>query len=77
MLKKVKSFLFNPEKRTIFLAQHGFYNNMSDEKFLKKQFKNVFGYELNLDNPETFNEKLQWLKLYDRKDKYTELVDKY
>nr|WP_289130582.1 ATP-grasp fold amidoligase family protein [uncultured Clostridium sp.] len=50
---------------------------MSDEKFLKKQFKNVFGYELDLENPITYSEKLQWLKLFDRNPKYTKLVDKY
>lgn len=33
--------------------------------------------KLNLDNPKTFNEKLQWLKLYDRKPEYTKMVDKY
>ncbi len=33
--------------------------------------------ELNLENPQTFNEKLQWLKLYDRKPEYTVMVDKY
>jgi len=35
------------------------------------------GKKLNLDNPKTFNEKLQWLKLYDRNPLYTTLVDKY
>lgn len=34
------------------------------------------GKKLNLDNPQTFNEKLQWLKLYDRKPIYTLMVDK-
>ena len=33
--------------------------------------------KLNLKNPQTFNEKLQWLKLYDRKPEYTQMVDKY
>lgn len=33
--------------------------------------------KLDLDNPKTFNEKLQWLKLYDRKDEYTMMSDKY
>ena len=33
--------------------------------------------KLNLKNPETYNEKLQWLKLYDRKPEYTKMVDKY
>ena len=31
----------------------------------------------NLKNPETFNEKLQWLKLHDRKPEYTTMVDKH
>ncbi len=35
------------------------------------------GKKLNLGQPETFNEKLQWLKLYDRKPEYTTMVDKY
>jgi hypothetical protein len=33
--------------------------------------------ELDFENPQTFNEKLQWLKLYDRKPEYTMMVDKY
>lgn len=77
ILKGIKTFLFNKEKRTIFLAQHGFFNSMSDEDFLKMQFKNVFGYDLDLENPETYSEKLQWLKLNDRNPRYVELVDKY
>lgn len=36
-----------------------------------------FGYWMDLDNPSTFNEKLQWLKLYDRQSVYIKLVDKY
>jgi hypothetical protein len=35
------------------------------------------GKALNLKNPQTFNEKLQWLKLYDRRPEYTMMVDKY
>ena len=35
------------------------------------------GTPLHLDAPQTFNEKLQWLKLYDRKPEYTMMVDKY
>ena len=48
----------------------------SDRKFLEALFPLRVGYKLNLDNPKTFNEKLQWLKLYDRKPKYTQMVDK-
>ncbi|MCD1161129.1 ATP-grasp fold amidoligase family protein [Peribacillus frigoritolerans] len=46
-------------------------------KVLKKTFKKRVGYELNLQNPITFNEKLQWLKLYDHNSDYTKMVDKY
>ena len=53
------------------------YHRMSDEKFLKKKFRYSLGYELNLNNPQTFNEKLQWLKLYDHRPEYTTMVDKY
>ena len=34
-------------------------------------------YPLDLDNPQTYNEKLQWQKLYDRRPEYTKMVDKY
>lgn len=35
------------------------------------------GLELNLDDPKTFNEKIQWLKLYDSTPLKTQLADKY
>ncbi|MBQ3070261.1 MAG: hypothetical protein IJD12_01050 [Tidjanibacter sp.] len=49
----------------------------SDEKYLKKLFRLSMGKDLNLDNPQTFSEKLQWLKLYNRKPEFTKMVDKY
>ena len=61
----------------LWLAYHGFFNGWPDEKYIKKKFEATLGYPLNLDNPQTFNEKLQWLKLYDRKPIYTTMVDKY
>lgn len=36
-----------------------------------------YGKKLNLKDPKTFNEKLQWLKLYDRQPQYSQMVDKY
>jgi len=48
-----------------------------DRIFLKYQYHYVFGKKLNLKHPKSFNEKLQWLKLYDRNPLYTVLVDKY
>ena len=48
-----------------------------DAIYLKLKFKKEMGRSLNLKNPLTFNEKLQWLKLYNRNPLYTTLVDKY
>lgn len=50
---------------------------LDDKEYISRQFEYYLGYCPNLDNPKTFNEKLQWLKLYDRNPKYTQLVDKY
>ena len=41
------------------------------------KYRNHFYRKLDLKNPQTFNEKLQWLKLYDRKPLYTRMVDKH
>lgn len=49
----------------------------SDKRFLQIRFHLEMGQKLDLDNPKTFNEKLQWLKLYNRKPEYTTMVDKY
>lgn len=48
-----------------------------DKQYLKMLFRLKMGCRLDLKNPKTFNEKLQWLKLYDRKPEYTTMVDKY
>lgn len=48
-----------------------------DRKYLNTLFKCLMSKELNIDNPKTYNEKLQWLKLYNRKPIYTKMVDKY
>lgn len=48
-----------------------------DSIYLRWQYKKVTGKKLNLKNPQTFNEKLQWLKLHDRKPEYTMMVDKF
>lgn len=48
-----------------------------DKLFLKLKFRLMMGEKLDLNNPKTFNQKLQWLKLYNRKPEYTTMVDKY
>ena len=46
-------------------------------KDLVKWYENVTHKKLNLDNPQTFNEKIQWMKLYDSTPIKTRLADKY
>lgn len=75
--ERIATFLQDPSSRYKSLARRGLYKNMSDEDFIRKQFKLELGYDLDLEHPKTFNEKLQWLKLHDRKPIYTTMVDKY
>ena len=48
-----------------------------DELYLKIMYRYKMGQNLNLKNPKTFSEKLQWLKLYNKRPEYTMMVDKY
>ncbi|MDE6568598.1 MAG: glycosyl transferase [Lachnospiraceae bacterium] len=54
-----------------------YFSIYDDIEFLKKKFEQRTGYKLNIDNPTTFNEKLQWLKIYNHNPEYTQMVDKY
>jgi hypothetical protein len=57
-----------------------FYKNLTFEKYrnrLKKWYKRRSGKNLDLNNPKTFNEKIQWIKLYDSIPIKTLLSDKY
>lgn len=59
------------------MVKDGFFNKISDESYLKFLYRISMQKKLNLENPKTYNEKLQWLKLYDRNPQYTIMVDKY
>lgn len=48
----------------------------SDEEYLKKQYKKRTGKTLDFNNLNTFNEKIQWLKLYYRNNELHKSVDK-
>ncbi len=54
-----------------------FGRQMSDKTYLQCKWWVNNGKKLDLENPVTFNEKLQWLKLYNRNPMYTTMVDKY
>ena len=48
-----------------------------DAFYLKMLFRLRMGEKLDLKNPKSFNQKLQWLKLYNHNPAYTKMVDKY
>lgn len=58
-------------------GSRGYLNFIPDNLYLKIIFWARLGKKINYLNPKTLNEKLQILKLRDRKELYTELVDKY
>lgn len=78
-MSKIKTIfeLFADPKSLKLVLLKVFGKNMPDEKYLKMFYKIKTGHELDLDNPKTYTEKLQWIKLYDRRPEYTMMQDKY
>lgn len=59
------------------LTKTKLFHYLPDKWAVSIKYRNHFYRKLDLKNPRTFNEKLQWLKLYDRRPEYTRMVDKY
>lgn len=59
------------------MAISGMFNYISDQTYIKFMYYLNMKKKLDLNNPKTFNEKLQWLKLNDRNPNYIKMVDKY
>ena len=55
----------------------GLLKRLPDKACIELLYRRAFGTMPDLENPKTFNEKLQWLKLYDRRPEYTTMVDKF
>ena len=76
-LGKIKAILKNPRKILLFFLERGVLDWMPDYPYLKVLYWIHEGKILNLQHPITLKEKMQWLKLYNRKTEYTMMVDKY
>lgn len=76
MDRRIKKILKNPGLLFLTLGHREVLNWINDETYLKIAFRITMGKKLDLNNPKTFSEKIQWLKLYDRNPLYTKLVDK-
>lgn len=74
---KIFKFLFNMKYYLIYWNRFKGLTREQEKYILKKQFKWATGYKLNLDNPKSFNEKIQWLKLNYKNPLLTKCADKY
>lgn len=75
---RVKKAIKNSKHLLLYLLGKPPVSRAFPEKvYLKLKYRLIMGKKLDLKNPKSFNEKLQWLKLYNRKDEYTVMVDKY
>ena len=74
--RELLQLLKTPRKTIFLLSEHGYFSWMDDEKYLKMVYKSLTGKEMDLKEPKTFTEKIQWLKLHDHQERYVELVDK-
>lgn len=76
-MNKYLEFLKHPQNMFLTLGRKNLLNWMDDEKYIKIAHKIKLDEDLDLNNPKTYNQKLQWLKLYYRKPEFTQLVDKF
>lgn len=76
-LTQVKNGLKDPKRILLHMLDADFFRGMNDARYLKLKYWASTGKRLHLEQPVSYNEKLQWLKLHDRKPVYTEYADKY
>lgn len=76
MVSKLRFFLNHPSNIFGWMVANGKFEFLSDEQIIRMLWKIKLGTRLNLSNPKSFNQKIQWLKLHDRNPHYNTLVDK-
>lgn len=75
-IRAAKRLAGDPRKILVFMNSAHMLDCLSDEKALRALWWGRFGKKLDLSRPESFNEKMQWLKLYDRDELHTRMADK-
>lgn len=66
-----------PSRRLVHYKLRGKLDTETCKEILRRELTPLLGYEPDLDNPRTFNEKINWLKLYERDERITTCCDKY
>lgn len=77
MINKIIKAIKSPKMAILYLLCLKIFRLLPDKLYTKIKFRVSMGKSINFKNIKTFNEKMQWLKLYDRKPFYTTLADKY
>lgn len=77
MYRKLKRYLHSPYYEIGRDIMQRWPRIMPDTWFIKVQYLNEVGCKVNLKEPHSFTEKMQWFKLHDHNPLYTTLVDKY
>lgn len=75
--QKLRAFWNTPWKIIKSIIRHGWLRWLPDKAYLSIMYRANLGTWMNWSSPKTYNEKLQWLKLYDRREVYNKMVDKY
>lgn len=70
-------YVKNPYRVFMLLGDRGLLNFLPDEPYLKLLYRANLGKKADFKHPKTFNEKLNYLKLHDRREIYTTMSDKY
>lgn len=77
---KIYPYLKNPQKilaRSALKKLEKIKGDLSKEEYIKRKFKIDLGYKLDLDDPKTFNEKMQWLKFFNQQSIFTIMASKH
>ena len=75
-MNKLQFYIKNPKVFKLVVLEH-LSPLLTDQQYIRLKWGIKMPYPLDLVHPRTFNEKLQWIKLYDHNPLYTTLVDKY
>ena len=75
--KRLEMMKNNPYSFLCPLNRRGLLKFLPDKMHLRLMYRAHTGKKLDLKHPKTYNEKLQWIKLNDRRPLYTQIVDKY
>ncbi len=76
LLSSMCRYCMDGKYRFLINAVQGRYDGLDDEEFVSRKYEAAMGTWCDLTSPVAFNEKLQWLKLYDHNPLYTVMADK-